>query len=226
MLLVTYTTPSHAAMCERFVVSRGELAGFDGGRLFEDQQQCPSGSYNQPGFAQQTWNKVQMLSRLPVGEDYCYLDADCVIFPGLAEVCRWWIKAHPGMIGHGDDFTQYCMGVIVWRQTEVTAAWFKYICDTAVLVGVHDQNALHIIMQFAVNHPVKPAFLCNTFFANHVSREDPDNSVWKPGDKLDVSHKTLCWHANFCIGVENKTAMLEEVLKIQEQRTCNKTHVA
>lgn len=220
MILTTYATPSHAEMCERFVVARGEASGFDGGRLFNDDQMCPSGNFGSEGFSQQTWGKVKMLAGLPLAENYCYVDADCVIFPGLADWCRHWLHENPGAIGHGDDILQLCMGTLVWRQTEITASWFRYVYDTAILLGRHDQETVQVIREIAQNLPVELSRLPNTIFANHASRLDRDNTPWDGQMDLFVPQTCLCWHANFCVGVQRKTAMLECVLKKQAQFSC------
>ena len=220
MHLVTYTTPSHAEMCERFVVSRGELAGFDGGLLHEDDQVCESGSFNMPGFVEQTWRKVAMLASLEVGRSYCYVDADCVVFPGLADWCRSWVHSNENSIGHGDDILQLCMGTLVWRQTKESAAWFKYVYDSAIMLGRHDQEAVQILREIGRNFPVELKRMNGQVFANHASRPNRDNKPWKPGLDLHIPEQTLCWHANFCIGVDNKMLMLEKVLQQIESKTC------
>lgn len=220
MILATYTTPSHAAMCERFVISRGELAGFDSARLCEDRQLCESGAYNREGFAEQTWAKVKMLSELPAGEAYCYVDADCVLFAGLADWCRQWLVDNPDAIGHGDDILQLCMGTLVWKQTTETARWFRYVYDTAVLLGRHDQDAVQIIRDIGLNLPVQLARMPNTIFANHASRRDRTAKPWTAEQPLYVPETTLCWHANFCVGVERKVLMLEKVLEKLTNTAC------
>lgn len=206
-------------MCERFVVNRAELAGFDNSLVHQDQQVCKTGVFNEDGFHQQTWRKVHMLSTLEVGKSYCYVDADCVLFPGLADWCEQWLSENKDAIGHGDDIRQLCMGSIVWRQTKDTRRWFQYVYHSAVMFGRHDQETVQILSELSLNPPVELLKMPNDIFANFASRQCRTAKPWD-GEELFIPATTLCWHANFCVGIERKTKMLEMVLAKMQPASC------
>lgn len=212
MKLITYTTDSHRAMCERFVIANAKAAGFSGCQVFEAQQLCKSGSYNSEGFSEQMWIKVHCLSEIAIGERVCYVDADCVLFPGLAKWCNDWLDARqPHTIGMGDDAGQYCMGTLVFQQTQETKDWWLFIHRLSWILGIHDQNAVNLLLKDALQVPVSLEKLDKFVFANWATYGDLEQKKWNGTDALIVPSQTLCWHANFCIGVETKIRMLDIV---------------
>jgi len=212
MRLVTYASPSHQAMCDRFVISRAEQAGFANTVYAKGDQLCPSARYNSDGFATQMWQKLDLLAMLPAGERYCYVDADCILFPGLSHWCETWLNGQENdSISLGNDVKEWCMGTIVWQQTEKTAEFWRFLRQLAFMVGCHDQAALHGLRMNSVNWPLSISVLPNTIFANWATYGDHSQKIWQPGQEFVIPEDALCWHANFVVGVESKQTMLEMV---------------
>ena len=220
MKLITYSSPSHREMCERFVLSNYRKAGFSDCVLYETEQVCQSGNYNQPGFAEATQGKLGCLASVAIGQSVCYVDADCVILPGLADWCDRWIQSNQLSIGHGKDVRkrpenagQFCTGTLVFTQTQKTVEWWQFLKQLAWMLSTHDQDALIAAVSMAERVPVSLDFLDNTVFANWSNFGNLEQKVWL-GEDLIVPKSTLCWHANFVVGVEKKIKMLEMVVDI------------
>jgi hypothetical protein len=220
MKLITYASPSHREMCERFVLANCNKAGFDDCVLYETPQVCESGNYNEPGFAEVCQGKLVCLSSIEIGESVCYVDADCLILPGLAGWCSEWLENNPATIGHGKDIRrrsdnagQFCAGTMVFTQTEKTVSWFKFLKMLAWMLDKHDQDALTATLLMAQRYPVSLEFLDNKVFSNWSTSGELSQIVWM-GEELIVPESTLCWHANFVVGVEKKIEMLEKVVDI------------
>jgi hypothetical protein len=210
--LYTLHTPSHREMCERFVVANAGDAGFDHCVVFKSEQMCESGSYNTSGFAETCWVKLDALATIPVGTKACYVDADCILFPGLSDWCETWLNGQENdSISLGNDVKEWCMGTIVWLQTDKTAEFWRFLRQLAFMVGCHDQAALHGLRMNSVNWPLPISVLPNTIFANWATYGDHSQKIWQPGQEFIIPDDALCWHANFVVGVENKQTMLEMV---------------
>ena len=213
MMLVTFASPSHFEMCERFVVSNAKDAGFTELVFHKANQICESGNYNTTGFAEAMLGKLELLANIPIGERICYVDADCLILPGLADWCEDWLHKNPQAIGHGKDANQFGMGTLVFEQSSDTKKWWSFIHQLAWMVGLHDQTTLNALTSAAVRSPVALLKLDNEVFSNWATYGDIAKKYWQ-GEELIVPGSTLCWHANWCIGIRSKIYMLEIVGKV------------
>jgi hypothetical protein len=208
--LVTYTTPSHAAMCKEFVLDRAELAGFadDDIILIEDIQRCGSGNYNDEGFVEQCASKIANLASLPLGEQYFYCDADCCLFPGL----RWWVNTQiPDILYLGNDIVQQCAGVMLWSHDKKTRRLFEIVADLCGIYGKHDQQVFNLLYQgsFTGRFPVRAETMPSKIIANYASLQG--KVVYWNGQDFDVPSTVRLFHANFTVGVDKKQKLLEKV---------------
>lgn len=211
--LVTFSTPSHREMAERFVLSNAHDAGFDDVLAYHSQHQyCKSARFNTEGFDLACIQKVATLANLPIGGKYLYVDADCLIRPGLAEWCDQYLTGIGSTISFGDDVAEFCMGVVLWQQTEQSAKLFSCIEMVAFMLGGNDQAALHALLAQAKRVPVNMRKLPSSIISNWPVMNDASNKHWQ-GEPFKVLISCLCWHANFCIGVERKIEMLERAKK-------------
>lgn len=214
MKLITYASPSHMPMCERFVVANASAAGFESCTVVDDEQLCPSGRFNSEGFAPQVWRKLEVLATLPTGQRYCFLDADCLPLPGLARWCNTFLDGQQrNTIGLGDDNGMFCTGTVVWQQTEETAEWWRFVRMFSFMLGVDDQCGLNTILDNAKNFPLVCRVLCKQVFSNWAATDSFNEKPWA-GEEIQLPQNCLCWHANFCLGVDNKIKQLEHVEKL------------
>lgn len=208
MRLLTYYTPSHEAMCRRFVLSRA--AAFNEIIALPYGQTCPTGSFKDDGWNRTMDDKLDALLRLPPdGQPTLYVDADVVIRPGLAE----WATLHArGMtydeIAYSDDVVQWCAGVMLFRPTERTRRWWELVADMSKLLDQPDQDVIHVLRTYAKRLPVPMTVLPKDRICNWATIGNL--SAWN-GEDFDVPPTCLAWHANWCIGIETKTRMLERV---------------
>lgn len=206
--LATYYTPTHRDMCERFVLSRA--AGFSEVVAREYQQTCPSASFKQDGWNACMLDKLDLLLRLPQdGTLTLYVDSDVCLLPGLADWCKAYAR---GMsfheIAYSDDVIQWCAGVVLFRSTAHTHAWWRLVAGMASLLDQPDQDVIHVLRSYAKRLPVPMSVLPGDRVANWATLGN--RSVWS-GEQFEVPEQAVAWHANWCIGVEPKTAMLRRV---------------
>lgn len=219
--LVTYTTPTHSEMCQRFVLDRAAIAGFADNEviLIEDRQICPTGGYKSEGYNDQTASKISSLARLPVGERYLFVDADCCLFSGLH---RWTHTKETDRLYLADDVVQACTGVMLWTHTEQTQALFQLTADLVTLLDFHDQEIINWLHAVALpgRFPVRVQKI-SKFIAVNWACLSEKLEAWN-GQQIVLPKTTKVFHANYCIGVENKTRLLESALEAHEG-LCHRT---
>lgn len=209
MRLLTYYTPSHAAMCRRFVLDRA--GAFDEVVSIAYDQTCPSGAFKNPGWNRCMDDKLDALLRLPAdGRPTLYVDADVALRPGLAE----WATHHIRLmqydeIAYSDDVLQWCAGVMLFRPTEKTRRWWQLVADMSRLLDQPDQDVIHVLRSYAKRLPVPMSVMPGDRICNWATIGN--QSVWE-GQPFDVPKTCLAWHANWTVGVDMKTRMLEHVV--------------
>lgn len=200
-------------MCERFVVANASEAGFESCTVVDDEQICKEASITSAGFPAQVWRKLELLATLPVGDRYCFLDADCLPIEGLATWCNAFLDAQqPNTIGLGDDNGAFCTGTVVWQQTNETAEWWRMVRMFSFMIGRDDQTGLNTLWDNAINFPLVCRVMCKQVFSNWAASDSFNGRPWE-GEPIVIPNNCLCWHANFCVGVEKKYQMLEQVEK-------------
>lgn len=202
MLLLTQYSDSHKQFVDKYITPYS--VEFDKVLSIHLPQVCKSGTYGKEGFNEHMYLKLDCLSEIPINTPTLYIDADCLILPGLAQWCSEWLKTNQQAIGCGNDSDSHSMGVLLFTQSTETLEWWKHLKTVATTLGLHDQEALNWVL---VNE--KPTtnlkLLSKNIFAN-----------WSPGlpwegESIHTPPEMLCWHANYCIGIQNKTKMLEMV---------------
>lgn len=224
MLIATYCSPSHAEMANRFVFGTMHQAGFGGVLVCaEEQQVCPNGVFESPGFHAVAADKLQWLANMPAdGRPILFVDADVVLFPGLAEWCEQVLEDKPGnWIGLQEDVIQWCTGVLLFRRTREVLDWLRFVYELCVLVDLNDQDGWHSLRMSAKHWPVQCEALPHNIISNYAWVTN-GTSVWN-GESFVLPDGCLLWHANWCVGVERKTRMLELVMQAETSQVASAT---
>lgn len=212
MLICTYYTPSHAEMAAD-IRKNYKACGFTDYIEWTAPQSCPSASFKQNGWNICTIKKFKRLSELePDGTPVLFVDADVAIFPGLADWCLEWLDSHESCIGFGDDIVQKCTGVILFDRYDHVLDWFRLCYDFGYAMRQNDQDSMAILesagSQLNVPLPVDLEKLPGEVVSNWATLGG--KGVWA-GEEFHIPETTLLWHANWTVGVESKTKMLERV---------------
>lgn len=209
--LATYYTPSHREMCERFVLSRA--TGFGEVIAREYPQKCKSASFKQDGWNDCMLDKLDLLLRLPQdGTLTLYVDADVCLLPGLAQWCQTYAGGMTfHQIAYSDDVIQWCAGVMLFRSTAHTHAWWRLVADMAQLLDQPDQDVIHVLRSNAKRLPVPMGVMPGARVANWATLDGRESATVWAGEPFAVPETAVAWHANWCVGVEAKMAMLEHV---------------
>jgi hypothetical protein len=214
--LVTYYTPTHAAMCQRFVLARAW--GFGERRSTEFEQTCPTGSFKSPGWNDCMLDKLRCLMALPEdGMPTVYVDADVALMPGLHDFCEGvfaWLPEDG--VAFADDVVQWCAGVMLFRATPAVQGFWRLLADLSPIWNLPDQDIIHQLREQAVQTggrlPIEPAVLPAGRVCNWATVSSPQIPAPWDGEPFEVPASCVAWHANWTVGVERKMQMLERVV--------------
>jgi hypothetical protein len=213
--IVSYYTPSHEDMCQRFVMSRAD--GFDERRFTAFGQTCPTGEFKSAGWNDCMLDKLRCLLALPCdGMPTLYVDADVALMPGLHD----WLAAYvdnlaPDEIHFSDDLIQWCAGIMVFRSVAPVLEFFRTVAHMSGVLGLPDQDVIHHLRMWAEQTggrlPITPKLLPREVFCNWATVNGKPVPPWD-GQPFVVPETCLAWHANWTIGIDNKMRMLERVV--------------
>lgn len=212
--LATYYTPSHKAMCERFVLSRA--TGFSDVIAREYPQRCPTGVFKSDGWNACMDDKLDLLMRLPLdGTPTLYVDSDVVVLPGLAEWAEGRVRSMEfHEIAYSDDVVQWCAGVMLFRSTARVREWWQLLAALSPIWNLPDQDVIHQLRQQAAAQngrlPVPMSVLSSDRVCNWATL---GNMTPWGGEPFAVPPACVAWHANWVVGVAAKLAMLERVVE-------------
>jgi hypothetical protein len=214
--LVTYYTPSHAAMCRRFVLSRAW--GFYERRPSRFEQTCPTGAFKSDGWNVCMLDKLRCLLSLPCdGMPTVYVDSDVALLRGFHDWCESVFAELPGSaVAFADDVVQWCAGVMLFRSTPAVHEFWRLLASLSPIWNLPDQDIIHQLRQQVTQTggqlPILPRVLppdrvCNWATVNAPTLPQP----WD-GEAFVVPQSCVAWHANWTIGVDRKMQMLERVV--------------
>lgn len=220
--LVTYSTPSHAAMCERFVLSRAW--GFDDRMHTSYDQTCETGAFKSAGWNACMLDKLRTLLAVPVDNNpTLYVDADVALFPHLVQWCRWrQTFLEPDEIAFSDDVVQWCAGIMLFRSTRRVHEFWRTIADLSAAWDLPDQEVIHELRQHTASRngtfPIKASVLPRDVFCNWATVNAPTVPPPWTGESFDIPKTCLAWHANWVVGVDGKLEMLSRVVTQETRR--------
>lgn len=216
MRLVTYYTPTHKEMCQRFVFSRAW--GFHERRAVSVPQTCPTGSFKSDGWNACMLDKLRVLHGLPEdGEPTVYVDADVALMRGFHDWCEGVFEELPGSaVAFADDVIQWCAGVMLFRTTPVVQAWWRLLADLSPIWNLPDQDIIHQLRQQVTQTggtlPIAPRVLPPDRVSNWATVNAPTVPAPWDGEPFAVPESCVAWHANWTVGIERKMRMLESVV--------------
>lgn len=222
--LVTYYTPTHKEMCERYVLSRAW--GFKEVRSLEYGQRCESGAFKSAGWNACMLDKLDCLLRLPMdGQPTLYVDSDVALMPGLHE---WAERQFADMdfdgVAMSDDVVQWCAGVMLFRSTAKVHAWWRLIATLSTIWDLPDQDVIDQLRRQADDRrgtlPVPVTVIPADRVCNWATLGN--RTVWA-GEPFDVPPTCVAWHANWVVGVDSKLEMLERVVTAETRQPATPT---
>lgn len=186
----------------------------------EFSQECPSGLFQSKGWDLAMFRKLQML-RQAVEEHidqkvFFYSDIDIIFLRPIIDSCLHFLGDLDFVIQQGWPEQKLCAGFIVFRGSKRTLK----LIDTALDLmerGIcpDDQKALRRAMQMIPPEELSWAFLPPLQFPNgrraFKNSSLKMSSLYSKTTEIDIDDSILLFHANCCIGLENKIDFLARV---------------
>lgn len=213
--LVSYYTPTHEQMLERFVLPRA--AEFDDCVTFKYGQSCPTGAFKSPGWNACMADKLRSLLALPTDDAWTlYVDADVALMPGIG---RWASDVAatlgPSDVAFADDVIQWCAGVMLFRSSAEIREFWSLVLHLSNAWTIPDQDVIHSLRLQAQERkgtlPIQPKVLPRDVVCNWATVCAPTIPAPWTGEPLTVPDSCLAWHANWTVGVDRKWQMLKAV---------------
>jgi len=170
-------------------------------------QECVTGEFEDTGWMKTMTRKVQYIltsfNELKNGDIFIHSDADIVFLKPYKDNILQEL-GDKDIIFQSDVGTA-CMGFFVCRVNEKTKKLFTTLLQI-LPEHKHDQHAVNFLLKN--NNELKASLLSRRFFnygfnGRHYTGED---TIILPSD-------IILLHANFTVGIENKTKLLQLALK-------------
>lgn len=191
-------SPSHEGLLSDFLApSIPQGTPFNVRRM---EQKCQTGVFNTAGWKEQTAEKIKVMQEMAKGDGYfVFLDADVKIRHPMA------LEVMLSELGENDiafqkDDKAGCTGVFVGRCNERTRALF----DMAIASFPRSSDDQNAINECLPKVGVKWCFLSKKFwnYSHYILQ------VWDGKSNIPIPKEALLVHANWCMGLEKKRAIL------------------
>jgi len=179
-------------------------------------QQRGNGEYaNGPGWLYHAVSKVAWWAeacRDNIGEVFICADVDIQFFGPVKDVILPLMKGNDVLIQVNSQIGECCMGFVACRGSERLASFWEKI-KTEVTnrndPNFDDQDAFNMLRD-EIQWDYLPA---NKFYTVGMTL----GQVWQPGMKIKVPRNILMYHANWTVGEQNKTTLLDKVKSIVDK---------
>lgn len=178
-------------------------------------EECPSGKFQSEGWNLTMLRKLEMLREAILSnwnQIFFYSDVDIVFIKPVLSVCIQYLGEKDFVVQQGWPRKKICAGFFVMRGNEKTLQLIDLAIDQMVNHGVEDdQTAMQRILTQSTVFDWD--LLPSDQFPNG-RRVTASGGLFAPGEEILLPDSMLLFHANCCIGLEDKYAFLDQVIKI------------
>jgi hypothetical protein len=182
----------------------------------EYPQDCPLGTFRSEGWEKTMLYKLELLQRAIIenwnDQIFFYADIDILFLEPILEEALACLGTNDFVVQQGWPRNGLCAGFFVMKGNEktwklITAAYDlleKKIC-------VDDQKAIELALENFRKEEISWDFLPSKQFANGRRVLKNSKELYSKDSLLELDPSILLFHANCCIGLENKYHFLERV---------------
>lgn len=226
MKIITFYSDSHKSLYDIFIKSFNDNLSSKHTLLTKKINQIsPSGEYNSKGFDLAMVEKIiWIIDNIDINDSspMVFTDCDVQFFRDL----EFDISEHdilfqhdyqnnfnyswfPGETNKLGQYPNYCAGFFICRQSEKVKKFFQDVKDNLIknLNGtLHDQTMMNKMINdgYDLNHGILDS---NLYWTVGFST---NGEVWN-GQDINVPNSIIMHHANFTIGINNKTKLMSLV---------------
>jgi len=197
----------------------------------EYPQDCSSGIYRSEGWEKTMLYKLEMLREAIIenwnNQIFFYSDIDIIFLKPILEIALNHLGDSDFVIQQGWPRRLLCAGFFVMRGNEKT---LRLITKAHHLLMkkfcLDDQVALQETLRGFKKGEIAWKFFPSEQFPNGSRVLKPTSEYYLPDSEIVLEDSIILFHANCCLGVENKyhflTRVQEEYLKMQSLGTIEK----
>jgi hypothetical protein len=185
--------------------------------LKECEQECPSGIFKSAGWEKTMLRKLEMLLEAIDthwnDRIFFYSDVDIIFLKPILETCLSYLGDHDFVVQQGWPRKGLCAGFFVMKGNEKT----RKLITTAIHLlqsemAPEDQAAIQIALDHTTPGEISWKFLPPKQFPNgkRVIR-NYKQGLYSVDSEISLDESILLFHANCCIGLDNKYHFLNRV---------------
>ncbi len=192
-------------------------------------QECPSGLFKFPGWEKTMYRKLQMLREAVLdhwgGQVFFYTDIDIIFLKPILNAALDHLGNSDFVIQQAWPSQNICAGFIIMRGNEKTLHLIDMALDLMETdVCSNDQSALQLALKNIPKEELDWTLLPSLAFPNgkRVLKDYQIGSkqLYSMNSEINLDDSILLFHANCCIGLEEKihflTRVQQEHAKIKE----------
>ena len=182
-------------------------------------QDCPTGRFRSDGWEKTMLYKLEMLERAIIehwgGKIFFYSDIDIIFLKPILEACLTYLDDNDFVVQEGWPKNNLCAGFFVMRGNEKTlnliTTAHKLLQDK---ICIDDQVAIQTALNYFRQEKIKWKLLPSNQFPNGRRVLKSNVLLYSEDSEIQLDDSILLFHANCCIGLENKYHFLKRVQEL------------
>jgi hypothetical protein len=181
-------------------------------------QDCPTGTFRSEGWDRTMLNKLEVLQKaiLENWNDriFFYSDIDIIFLKPILDISLAHLGDNDFVVQQGWPRNRMCAGFFVMRGNEKT---LQLVTTAYILlqnnVYPDDQEALQAILNSGKISNIKWGLLPSEQYPNGRRVLKQSTGHYVKNSEIELPNEMILFHANCCIGLENKYLFLKHVQK-------------
>jgi hypothetical protein len=181
-------------------------------------QDCPSGTFRSDGWEKTMLYKLELLQKAVLDnwgdQIFFYSDVDIIFLKPTIEISLTLLGDNDFVVQQGWPRNRLCAGFFVMRGNEKT---LKLITTAHTLlkekICVDDQVAIQAVLDDFKHDDIAWQFLPSEQFPNGRRVLKQASGHYSEDSEIEIDKSIIIFHANCCIGLENKYNFL---LRVQQ----------
>jgi len=189
----------------------------------EYPQDCASGSFRSEGWDKTMLNKLKLLREAILdnwNQIFFYSDVDIIFLRSILDTSLEHLGEHDFVVQQGWPRNTLCAGFFVMRGNEnnlklITKAYT--LLDAKICID--DQLAIQKVLENSTQNEIAWKLLPADQYPNGRRVLKKSTGHYLPDSEIEISDAIILFHANCCIGLENKYHFLKRVQEEFQQLT-------
>lgn len=180
-------------------------------------QDCPSGHFREKGWDKTMLNKLELIQSAILdnwNKVFFYSDIDIIFLKPILNTSLDHLGNNDFVVQQGWPSKRLCAGFFVMKGNEKTLQLIQNACRILKEeLCVDDQVALQKALENFKEGEITWKFLPSEQYPNGRRVLKQTDGHYSKDSEIELNDSMILFHANCCIGLENKTHFLTRVLE-------------